>query len=126
MANEFNDLFEKLVPEFGQSNTVQGELIRAIGRMAHEYFGNGFCNWDAGYERLAAFALRHLTDATFGPQTIAGIRADIEHIQAYGRRQNTAGYDLDAAFDRLMQAAVGWCQRHPSPMPHSPDPELKR
>jgi hypothetical protein len=126
MSKEFFELFEKLVPESGQATTVQGELVRAIGRMADEFLTNGFANWDAGYERLSEFALRHLTDSTFGPQTTTGIRRDIEYVQRYGRGEDTGGYDLEAAFDRLMQAAVGWCQRHTAPIPHSPDPELKR
>jgi hypothetical protein len=126
MSAEFFELFERLVPESGQAATVQGEVVRAINGMANDYAANGSANWDAGYERLSAFALRHLADGTFGPQTCAGIRSDIEHIQAYGRGEDTGGYDLEAAFDRLMQASVGWCQRHPAPLPHSPDPELKR
>ena len=126
MSQEFFDLFGLLVPESGQASTVQGELVRAINKLANDFVSNGFANWDAGYERLSAFALRHLTDGTFGMQTCAGIRSDIEHAQAYGRGENTGGYDLQAAFDRLMQATVGWCQRHPDPIPHSLDPELKR
>jgi hypothetical protein len=126
MSADFFELFERLVPKSGQAATVQGELVRAIGRMADEFATNGFANWDAGYERLSVFAPRHLADGTFGPQTCAGIRSDIEHIQKYGRHEDTGGYDLEAAFDRLMQVTVGWCQRHTDPIPRSPDPELKR
>jgi hypothetical protein len=126
MSQEFFDLFDQLVPESGQASTVQGELVRAVMKLTNDFVSNGFANWDIGYERLCAFALRHLTDGTFGPQTSTGIRTDIEHFQKYGRGEDTGGYDLEAASDRLMQAAVGWCQRHAAPIPHSPDPELKR
>ena len=126
MSQEFFDLFDRLVPVSGQAPTVQGELVRAVNKLANDFVSNGFANWDAGYESLSAFALRHLADGTFGPQTCAGIRADIEHIQTYGRGEDTGGYDLEAGFDRLMQASVGWCQRHPDAIPHSQDPELKR
>jgi hypothetical protein len=126
MSQEFFDLWERLVPESGQADTLQGELIRAVGKMADECFRNGFCNWDAGYEILSAFAVRHLTDGTFGPQTTAGIHTDIEHIQAFGRGGDLAGFDIDAAFDRLMVAAAEWCKKHPDLIPQSPNPELKR
>jgi hypothetical protein len=126
MSAQFFELFERLVPESGQAATIQGELIRAIGRTSEEFLSNGFANWDEGYERLSAFALRHLEDGTFGPQTSAGVRADIEHIQAYGRGDDIGEYDLEEAFDRLMAAAVGWCERHPDPLPHNPDRDLKR
>jgi len=126
MSQEFFDLFDQLVPESGQASTVQGELVRAVMKLANDLVSNGFANWDAGYERLCTFALRHLGDGTFGAQTSTGIRTDIEHIQKYGRGEDTGGYDLEAACDRLMQASVAWCQRHPDHIPHSPDPELKR
>ena len=126
MSKEFFDLFDQLVPESGQAATVQGEVVRAVMKLSSDFVSNGYANWDAGYERLSAFALRHLGDGTFGPQTCVGIRSDIEHAQAYGRGEDYGGYDLEAAFDRLMQASVGWCRRHPDPIPHTPDPELKR
>ena len=126
MSDNFFDFHGKLVPESGQASTVQGELVRSIGRIADEYATNGFCNWDAGYERLFRFALLHLADGTFGPQTSTGIRSDIDHLQKFGRRENIDGYDLEAAIFRLMEAAAGWCQRHPDPIPHNPDPDLKR
>jgi hypothetical protein len=126
MSQEFFHLWEQLVPQSGQADTVQGELIRAIGRMDDEVASNGFANWDSGYERLSDFALRCLTDGTFGPQTTAGIRTDIEHIQTYARGGNKNEYNLEADFDRLMQAVVGWCQRHPDKIPRNMDPDLKR
>ena len=126
MSQEFFDLFDQLVPESGQASTVQGELVRVVMKLSNDFVSNGYSNWDSGYERLSEFAVRHLTDGTFKPQTSAGIRSDIEHAQAYGRGEDIGGYDLEAAFDRLMQATVGWCQRHPNPIPHSSDPGLKR
>jgi hypothetical protein len=126
MSDKFFELFGKLVPASGQAATVQGEVVRAINKLVNDCVSNGLANWDAGYERLCVFALRHLADGTFGAQTSAGIRTDIEHIQKYGRREDIGGFDLDAAFDRLMQAAVGWCDRHPASIPHKLDLELKR
>ena len=126
MSQEFFNLWERLVPQSGQADTVQGELIRAVGRIADEFASNGFANWDSGYERLSDFALQQLTDGTFGPQTTAGIRTDIEQIKAYARGGNIDGYDLEAAFDRLMQVTAGWCQRHPETISRSFDPNLNR
>ena len=126
MSQEFFDLFDELVPESGQAATQQGELIRSVNKLANDFVEDGFANWDAGYERLCAFAVSHLADGTFGPQTSAGVRTDIEQVQRYGRGEDTGDHDLEAAFDRLMQASVAWCQRHPEPIPHVPDPELKR
>jgi hypothetical protein len=48
MSQEFFDLFERLVPESGQAETVQGEIVRAINAMANDYAVNGCANWDGG------------------------------------------------------------------------------
>ena len=123
---EFFKLWDSLVPHMGQAATLQGEIIRATGNLAHEYHANGCCNWDAGYEHFVAFLGRYLADGTFGPQTTGGVHTDLAHVQAYGRREDIHDFDLEAAFDRLHLAAVGWCERHPQPIPHTPDPNLKR
>jgi hypothetical protein len=126
MSQEFFALFEQFVPEFGQASTVQGELVRSVMKLSNDLVSNGLANWDPDYERLCAFALRKLTDGTFGPATSTGVRTDIEQLQNYGRGEDTGDFDLEAACDRLMQAVVAWCEAHPDPIPHSPDPELMR
>ena len=55
----FNKLFEELVPEFGPSETIAGELVSAVARIANRFFvdgdcvgveyGNDFCNCAARY-----------------------------------------------------------------------------
>jgi hypothetical protein len=80
MSQELFALFERLVPASGQASTVQGELVRSVMKLANDLVSNGFANWDAGYERLWAFALHQLADGTFGPQTSTGVRTDIEQI----------------------------------------------
>lgn len=126
MSQDFFDLSAQLVPSSGQASTIQGEVLRAINKLANDFVSNGYANWDDGYERLSAFALRHLADGTFGPKTTAGIRSDIEQTQAYGRGENISDFDFEAAFGRLMLASVAWCQRNADPIPHNPDPKLKR
>lgn len=41
---EYSELYDKLVPGNGMAETLHGELIRAISRLAHEYNNNGNCN----------------------------------------------------------------------------------
>lgn len=41
---EYNELYERLVPESGAAKTIHGELIRAISRLEYEYDNNGNCN----------------------------------------------------------------------------------
>jgi len=41
---EYDRLFENLVPARGSAPTINGELIRCIGRLTYDYFNNGNCN----------------------------------------------------------------------------------
>jgi len=124
-ALTFEDLWSQLVPKSGQADTVQGELIRAVGRMEDEFFRNGYGNWDQGYEILSAFALAQLSDGTFGTKITEGIKGDVAAIQRHGRGEGE-GSDLEAAHERLCEAAVAWCHKHPAALPREPNPELKR
>jgi hypothetical protein len=57
-AHNFAELWEDLVPENGQANSIQGEILRAIGVLAGEERRNGCVNWDRyfkDYEDLIEF-----------------------------------------------------------------------
>ena len=41
---EWNALWDKLVPDSGEADTPYGEALRALGRLEHDYYNNGFCN----------------------------------------------------------------------------------
>ena len=44
LQKEYDVLYETLVPACGSAKTLNGELIRGIGRLGHEYNNNGNCN----------------------------------------------------------------------------------
>ena len=41
---EYDELYKKLVPAQGKAETLNGELLRAIGILYYEYCNNGNCN----------------------------------------------------------------------------------
>ena len=41
---EYDELYEKLVPDAGEAPTVRGELLRCVSRLGYEYWNNGNCN----------------------------------------------------------------------------------
>lgn len=43
-SKEYGDLWNNLVPDKGSAKTINGELVRAIGRLNYEYYNNGNCN----------------------------------------------------------------------------------
>ena len=41
---EYDELYNELVPASGRSETLFGEVIRAVSRLGYEYLNNGNCN----------------------------------------------------------------------------------
>ena len=41
---EYQEMYDRLVPSSGSSETLFGELIRAISRLSYDYYNNGNCN----------------------------------------------------------------------------------
>lgn len=55
---QFGELWNALVPASGKAQTVQGEVIRIVGKATHEILDNGGINWDDEYKKM----LGELTD----------------------------------------------------------------
>lgn len=49
---QFDELWNLLVPGNGHAATVQGEVIRIIGKITYEVLDNGGINWDDEYKKL--------------------------------------------------------------------------
>lgn len=50
---QYEELRQKLVPGRGKSETLQGEMIRIVGKITYEILDNGGMNWDAEYKKMA-------------------------------------------------------------------------
>lgn len=122
-------LWDKLVPASGVAETVQGEMVRAMGWIKGDYYKNGWGNWHQQYDH-SQFIATHLTnDNTFQPFTVSVLRADIRAMDLCGQRCMYEGdleqtflssvNDMEEIFQRLNAAIVVWCERHPEPIPYS-------
>lgn len=130
---ENNTQWKTLIPSEGKAQTVQGELIRAIGRLQTENFKNGMMNWGDGsghYEGFAAFIHSTLKDEpTFSKIVKKMIDADIGEIKQAGKlgRSLASGKgtrksaltksffvasDVEKSMQRLGALVALWCQRH--------------
>ena len=125
--NEYDELWEKLVPPSGQAATLQGELVRVIGRLTDEAYRNGNINWNFGnaYWLFSEFLARHLEDPkVFTPEELTEIRLDIHQIRHYAEEP----FDLkclreEEAYDRLTNRVVEWCRYYPESLPYAGDSE---
>ena len=51
-AAEQQDFWDELVPDSGEAETLQGELLRMISRIQYDYYNNGFGNNKEGEARF--------------------------------------------------------------------------
>ena len=121
--SEFRRLWNELVPQAGQASTVQGELIRAIGKLTDEAYRNGNMNFRAGQRMLCEFLRVNLKDpAVFSPREIEEIDGWID------RMLDSRNLDLSggtSCYYRLTERTVQWCQAKGELIPRVPNPKLK-
>ena len=116
-AEVYQAYWNQLVPESGRCNTVQGELIRVIGRLAIEYYRNGNMNWEDGYDLMLVWMSRTLHDQTvFEPDQLVQIQRDVASIRANAESGCCPYTDGEDEYDRLTDRIVEWCRRRSDPL----------
>lgn len=121
---EWERLWKELVPAKGQADTVQGELLRCLGRLTDEAYRNGNINWDAGYRTMCEYVGEVLgDDSCFSPSEVRGIRADVADMLDY-ERIDTSGHG--SSYYNLSDLAVRWCFAHPELIQREKNPKLHR
>ena len=131
MNDDYWDLAERLVPDHGTADTLQGELVRAVLRLTAECGRNGCGNWDNYFEALADFAEERFADGTLDAALAARAQSVLGRLRDFGR---TADDQPDSVYEQLCrdlddpleEAAVQWCHHHPTPIPFRPAPRLRR
>ena len=137
---QYDALWDALVPLSGQAETIQGELVRAIGRLGSEYSRNGNANWNRSFRMLTNYLLRHLSDPqVFDPDTVIQIRDDIDAIRLCSRpgyspllystppADGISSFELTGdSFDRVKDRVVEWCAAYPEMKSHTKNSKLER
>ncbi len=115
-------LWQNFVPQSGQADTVQGELIRAVERLRDEAQRNGNINWDKGHEIFGGFIVTTLCGSgIFDEPTQAEIKNDVARILDY-----QDPYLEDDLYDRLTDHIVEWYLQNKTPIIKTHDPEQFR
>jgi hypothetical protein len=121
---EHDRIWGELMSSRGQAPTVQGELVRCIGRLTDEAYRNGNQNWTtgSGHDRMLVYIERTLLgDNAFDEERQVAIRSDIAEISDF-EHPNVGGHGT--CYYNLTEAVVDWCMQHPVPIPRKPDPDL--
>jgi len=111
-----------LIPSRGQAETVQGELMRCVDKLAWEAQNNGNGNWDEGFDKLLEFLRSTLVDESKLPKKMkTQLRKDLKRLA-----QEDEPYTDDDLYDRLTHAVVEYCRLNPELIPKPNDPTLHR
>jgi hypothetical protein len=115
-------IWKNLIPKAGQSEWVQGELIRCIEKLCWEAQNNGNGNWEPQFEMLADYLEETLCgEPTFSDEARNSIHEDMAVLKDFMHP-----YTDQDLYDRLTSHVVAFCRQHPTPIPKPRNPELKR
>lgn len=102
----FSRLWDQLVPDRGQCQTLQGEVIRIAGCAGYEVYDNGGINWDRS---LGALLDKYLIVVRSGlsmpPSSVARAEAAVASLK--GRSMS------HQAVDDITELAVEWVRLNP-------------
>src|SRR5262249_19799402 len=98
------------VPKSGQSETVQGELLRAVEKLRDEAQRNGNGNWDKGFEILLDYLrLKLLDKAVFESNARGEIKLALKTVSDFEHP-----YVNDDIYDYLVDRVVEYFQHYGS------------
>lgn len=102
----FCRLWDQLVPDSGQCQTLQGEVIRIAGRVGYEVYNNGGINWDRSFGALLD---QYLVVARSGlpmpPSSVARAEAAVTSLKSRSMSHQ--------AVDDITELAVEWVRLNP-------------
>ncbi len=103
---QYDELWNLLVPGVGHANTVQGEVIRIVGRISNEILDNGSINWDDEYRKMVMALSTYFQ--TFDGETTERACELTEKIN-----ENS---DKDVLY-QLTEITVDWVMKNNKPVP---------
>ncbi len=127
-------IWKEQVPESGQSDSLQGELLRQVEKLRNEALGNGNINWDDNYAWFCDFLTKTLSDSGIFPEAekekISGAIGYIKECGEYARRYRKgeiADKDVNPMllayvdhdlYDYVADAVALFAEKNPDPVPY--------
>ncbi|WP_299333942.1 hypothetical protein [uncultured Psychroserpens sp.] len=114
-------IWQHYVPKSGQSEFVQGELLRAIEKLRDEAHRNGNINFNEKCHRILISYLREkLTDEhLFDNATIKKINKDLDRLSIEDQP-----YTYDDIYDRIDNRIVDWYLYYGNDIKHETNTDL--
>ena len=103
---QHGELWDLLVPDSGQCQTLQGEVIRIAGRVGYEVYDIGGINWDRSFGALLDQYLRVVASGvSLPPDSLSRAEAAVASLKA--RSMNTGDVD------EITKLSVSWVRLNP-------------
>ena len=106
---QYNFLWDFLVPSNGKANSAQGECIRLAGKLSYEIFNNGGINWCSDFKHMAHTLYEYLK---------TGKALDNDKLLVAEKITKTINRNVDEeSITTLSRFTVEWISKNPKPMP---------
>lgn len=107
---QYEELWELLIPSSGAARTIQGEVVRIAGKVRDEIYRNGGANWNIDFKKMLDAFYSHVS---------SGISLSANELEKAGLmikdiRQNGNGEDEELNF--LCELATKWVLTNPHPI----------
>jgi len=103
---QHGELWDLLVPDSGQCQTLQGEVIRIAGCVGHEVYDNGGINWDRSFGKLLDQYLSVVRSGLpMPPDSVARAEAAVASLKSRSMSHQ--------AVDDITELAVAWVRLNP-------------
>jgi hypothetical protein len=110
------------VPSRGQSDYVQGELLRAVAKLQDEAQRNGNINWDEGHEIFALYLSDTIKESNIlDEKQLKKFKKDIKCILKYKEP-----YTEDDLYTRLEYTVVDFFMQNSDPIKREHNLDLHR
>lgn len=107
---QYEALWQLLVPSSGPAQTLQGELVRISGKLSREILDNGSPNWGPDFRKM-------LQAIPVGLASGVALSEDEIHEARRLAHELRGGNDDGEGVTRLSELVVAWVRQNPTPIP---------
>jgi hypothetical protein len=127
-SREWYYYWNRFVPQRGQADTLQGEILRITSRLSGMYGNSGGGNWmeaPGTYDAFAEVTVSILCDGTLDKATTDFVQTTVSDLKRFCRgEEETCVRPDESDVDRLADLALEWCKKHAEPIPRQHDPRM--
>lgn len=123
LAADNTRLYDELVPSSGSCTTMQGELIRAAGKIGYDWYNNGWgCNnWSGAVVFLRKFVPDFASKRTEAEAEAFRKALSVAHGYSHGERCNIADERADEVVTTIIAYVVQCVLDNPTPVANTRD-----